>query len=219
MKVTTDACLSGAVTVTEFIEETHQKILDIGTGTGLLSLMIAQKNKQAQIDAVEIDEAAAIQATNNIAASAFASQINVYQSNIKQFEKNHAYDFVVTNPPFFEKDLKSESVNRNMALHDASLTLDELLKQIDRLIKSDGLFSILLPYHRSNYFVTLAGKLNWFCSRQVLVKQTEKHDCFRSILLFKKNGEATETTNITIKKNDEYSNSFKILLKDYYLYL
>ncbi|CAN5549184.1 methyltransferase [soil metagenome] len=219
MKVTSDACLFGAITAAKFIGETHLKILDIGTGTGLLSLMVAQKNTTSKIDAVEIDEAAALQVKKNVAESAFASQIEVYKSDIKQFDNNHSYDFIITNPPFFENDLKSIKDNRNKALHDASLTLDELLKQFDRLLKPGGLVSILLPYHRTDYFIAMASKLKWYCSKRINVKQTENHDYFRGILCFNKTESITEKTSLIIKQEGEYSNDFKQLLKDYYLHL
>lgn len=219
MKVTTDACLFGAITAAKFIGETHIKILDIGTGTGLLSLMVAQKNTTSKIDAVEMEEAAALQAKNNVAESVFASRVEVYQSDIKNFYSNHTYDFIVTNPPFFENDLKSIKENRNKALHDASLTLDELLQQIDRLLKPGGSFSILLPYGRTDYFIAMADKLNWNCYKRINVKQTEKHAYFRGILCFNKTESLTETASLIIKQEGEYSNDIKQLLKDYYLHL
>jgi tRNA1Val (adenine37-N6)-methyltransferase len=219
MKVTTDACLFGAITATEFIDERHSKLLDIGTGTGLLSLMIAQKNNRAQIDAVEIDEAAVIQAKSNTSSSAFGSCITVHNANIKHFENHLAYDFIFTNPPFFENDLKSPDDNRNNALHDSSLTLHHLVQQIDRLSKPETLFSILLPYHRTNSFIVLANENGWYCTKQFDVKQTEKHGYFRSILLFSRTNKATETNVIVIKQEGNYSDSFKLLLEDYYLHL
>ena len=219
MKVTTDACLFGAITASQFIGDSHLKILDIGTGTGLLSLMVAQKNTASKIDAVEIDEAAALQAKKNVAESAFASKIEVYQTDIKQFDETDPYDFIFTNPPFFENDLKSVKDNRNKALHDASLTLGELLQQIDRLLKPNGSFGILLPYHRMDYFIAKANGLKWHCSKRINVKQTGKHDFFRSMSCFGKNGKMTETASLTIKEEAEYSNDFKQLLMDYYLNL
>ncbi len=219
MKVTTDACLFGAITAAQFIRKSDKRLLDIGTGTGLLSLMVAQKNEGVQIDCAEIEHAAAAQATSNIKSSSFANQVNTFHTDIKQHVTDVLYDFIFTNPPFFENDLKSDKVNRNKALHDASLTLVDLMQQIDRLLKTDGAFCILLAFHRTKYFIDLALKTGWVCNRNISVKQTEKHEAFRSILLFERKYTTTENTCIIIKQNGSYSDEFSKLLKDYYLNL
>jgi tRNA1Val (adenine37-N6)-methyltransferase len=219
MKVTTDACLFGAITATQFIRQTDLRLLDIGTGTGLLALMVAQKNQHANIDGAEIELAAAAQATTNIQSSSFATKITIYQTDIKEYSQNAVYDFIFTNPPFFENDLRSENDSRNKALHDATLTLEDLLLQVNRLLKNQGAFSILLPWNRTQYFINLATKTGWFCSQFVTIKQTEKHEAFRSILLFDKTNTPTNNSTIIIKQNGFYSEAFTQLLKDYYLYL
>ena len=109
MKVTTDACLFGAWVAEEDKSEKiiTKNVLDIGTGTGLLSLMYAQKNSLANIDAIEIDEDAYIQAKENVAASPFAERINIIHDDIKRFTFSKKYDCIISNPPFYEKEIRS----------------------------------------------------------------------------------------------------------------
>jgi tRNA1Val (adenine37-N6)-methyltransferase len=221
MKVTTDACLFGAW-LADLIKNEELKIrtaLDIGTGTGLLSLMIAQQNN-IQIDAVEIDGQAAMQAKENVAASPWKDGIIVHNTSIQQYNPSQQYDCIFTNPPFFENDLKSDDDKRNLALHSASLTLEVLLQNMQRLINAQGMFAILLPYHRTNYFEQLAVKNGFFLQQKTLVKQTEQHNYFRSMLLFTQVETATVVEEITIQQEDKkYTPAFSALLKDYYLYL
>ena len=219
MKVCTDACLFGAYIANEIQDQSLQYILDIGTGTGLLSLLLAQKNK-AIIDAVEIDSTAYEQAKVNVAASPWPAQINVFNSGITDFNNGSKYDCIISNPPFFEDDLRSSDKQKNAAKHDSTLTLQELLGNVQRLLNDEGIFAVLLPYHRTEYFITTALAVNLHCYKKVLVKQTPKHDYFRSILFFsaKKNKLIAEV--ITIKNEAGiYTPEFILLLKDYYLHL
>jgi tRNA1Val (adenine37-N6)-methyltransferase len=220
MKVTTDACIFGA-TVAKHLHQkiTIKNICDIGTGTGVLSLMIAQKNDIC-IDAIEIDSNAYEQAKQNFLTSEFKNQLTIYNADILQFESRIKYDFIFTNPPFFEADLKSENSDKNNAKHDTSLTLATLLQRINLLLKDDGSFLILLPYHRINYFETEANKNGFYLQKSILVKQTPNHNYFRGILFFSKSIKNFEPIELIIKDEaDKYSTDFCILLKDYYLYL
>lgn len=220
MKVCTDACLFGSIAASTLANIPGNTVLDIGTGTGLLSLMVAQKNNTAIIDGVEVDEAAAQQATGNFAASAFKERLTVHHTPIQQFTSAHLFDFIISNPPFFEKDLKSDDSKRNIALHSSALNLEELFDSIERLLKPGGTFGVLLPCHRSDYFEKLAAGRGFHITQKTLVKQTPKHNCFRSILFFSKIETATKSNEITIRDADNnYSHAFTQLLKDYYLYL
>lgn len=220
MKVCTDACLFGAW-IAEKVKSENEKIkniLDIGTATGLLSLMLAQKSN-ANIDAVEIDESAAIQAQQNFAASPWKERLKIYNTTINEFRLDYKYDLIISNPPFFENDLKSSNNKRNLALHSSELTLEELLQAIIVNLKKDRSFAVLLPYHRTEYFETIA-KQKYFLQEKVLVKQTLNHNYFRSMLLFGPALNETKHSVITIREsNNQYSKEFIALLKDYYLYL
>src|SRR5437868_10338543 len=162
MKVCTDACLFGAL-VAEVASEAGQRptandqrsttnFLDIGTGTGLLSLMLAQKHPAADIDAVEINTGSALQAKENFNSTKWRYSLNIFPSDIKNFITEKKYDLIISNPPFFEDDLLSEIEATNLAKHDAGLTLKELLEVVQRHLHTAGLFAVLLPHHRVQYF-------------------------------------------------------------------
>jgi tRNA1Val (adenine37-N6)-methyltransferase len=220
MKVCTDACLFGAFVASKF-QVTNSKfhVLDIGTGTGLLSLMLARKNENASIDAVEIDRAAAEQAKENFRNSPWKDRLHIHHQPIQEFGFNK-YDLIISNPPFYENDLKSDSAKRNLALHSTALGLDDLLDIILKHLGSNGKFGVLLPYHRSANFINHALLKDFHLVEEVSVKQTPKHPYFRSMLLFGRDKVLTKHSDICIKeKNDEYSDEFRELLKDYYLNL
>ena len=221
MKVCTDACLFGAW-MAELIGEQNtpvQNVLDIGSGTGLLSLMIAQKSV-ATIDAVEIDEQAFLQSAENIQQSHYSKRIAVINTDILGFQSSKQYDWVITNPPFFAHDLKSESTSKNAAKHDTTLQLNQLVQVVANFLKEDGFFAVLLPYHRMEYCKKIAQEKAFFVSRLVLVKQTPKHPYFRCMLLFSREKTATLSMEITIKNAaNNYTHEFASLLQDYYLHL
>ncbi len=222
MKVCTDACLFGAIAASMAAANWNNRILDIGTGTGLLSLMAAQKNTNALINAVEIDEAAAQQASENFAASPWGERFKIYHTSIQQFvsSTDQQYDLVISNPPFFDNDLKSPDEKRNMALHSSALSLEDLLSAINKLLSNEGVLGILLPYHRTAFFEKLAIETGLYLSRKILVKQTHRHDYFRSILFFNRREVPAREQEIIIKDaGNEYTTEFADLLRDYYLYL
>lgn len=221
MKVCTDACLFGGYIADKIA---HYKTpvtncLDIGTGTGLLSLMVAQKST-ATIDALEIDQQAYQQAKGNFESSLWNNRLTVHHTDALNFNPKKKYDLIFSNPPFFGNDLKSENEQKNAAKHDITLTLEQLLQIIDANLLSDGSFAILLPYHRVDIFIADAKKIGFYVEEKVLVKQTPTHNYFRGILLFSRKETATNSTSFSIKnKENQYTEKFIELLKDYYLHL
>ena len=221
MKVCTDACLFGAYTADQIAEGklSATNILDIGTGTGLLSLMLAQQTASA-IDAVEIDKASYYQARENFEESPWKERLSIFNTDILQFSSTKKYDLVISNPPFFEKDLKSDDAKKNAAKHDSTLTLQQLLDVVVKYLDEDGVFAVLLPYHRINYCVEEAEKTGLYLSKKVLIKQTPLHAWFRGILFFSKHQTAAVKEEISIRdKMGDYTSKFMDLLRDYYLYL
>jgi tRNA1Val (adenine37-N6)-methyltransferase len=221
MKVCTDSCLFGAwiALIIERKDINPKSILDIGAGTGLLSLMLAQKNN-ARIDAVEIDTNAFEQATQNINVSPWHERIKVFNNDIKKWNATLKYDLIITNPPFYENDLISEDERKNISKHGAALSLEELIAITKNLLNNDGSFAVLLPWQRTNLFENLALKHFLFVKEKIEVKQRPSHNYFRTILILQKQKTVILNKELTIKNNDkEYSNEFKDLLKDYYLYL
>ena len=225
MKVCTDACLFGALvadckTCLPAGGLSITNCLDIGTGTGLLPLILAQKNNSLKIDAVEIDALAAAQATENIAASHWAGNIQVFNEDIVSYNPQQAYDCIISNPPFFEDDLLSADENKNDAKHSTALNLIQLLNVVKRLLRNTGFFAVMLPYHRLDYFIEEAEKIGLYVSKQILVRQTMKHKFFRAILFLSYKQNQPEHIDIIIKDTENnYTPQFAAALKDYYLFL
>lgn len=218
MKVCTDACLFGAVVAGSGLSITNG--LDIGTGTGLLALMLAQQNKELIIDAVELDAPAAEQAGQNAAASPWANRIHVFHEDIVNFHAGKKYDCIISNPPFFEDDLLSPDKAKNNAKHHASLSLIRLLQVVEKQLATGGYFAVLLPFHRVDYFIDEALRFGLHLYRQVSVKQTPLHSFFRGILFFGHDKMDPQKSEMAIKdEENQYSVEFAALLKDYYLYL
>lgn len=221
MKVTTDACLFGAWAADN--AKAAQQVLDIGTGTGLLSLMMAQQHEHASIDAIEIDDAAYYQAKENVAASPWNQWINVIHADGKQYAFSKRYDVIISNPPFYENELKSPDSQKNKALHDEGLQLDDLLSIIRQNLAATGRFYILLPYKRNEEIDALMTKNKLTVLHTTRVRQSTRHGYFRIMLcgtLATAAEEHSITTEIAIKnEKQDYTPAFIQLLKDYYLYL
>lgn len=221
MKVCTDACLFGAWTAQLILKFNPdvKNILDIGTGTGLLSLMLAQKTK-AKIDAVEINKIAAEQANENFNASAWKN-IGLHNLPIAEFTPERQYDLIITNPPFYEGNLLSPVAARNAAMHDSYLTLESLLSSIIKFISPTGYAAVLLPVLREPDFLNLLKKHNLNVVELTRVRQSVNHGYFRSMFfIYGKYSKAQFTSEISIHSAErEYTAEFQDLLKDYYLNL
>lgn len=219
MKVCTDSCLFGAW-VADKIENKiiePKAVLDIGSGTGLLSLMISQKSK-SMIDAVEIDENSFLQTKENFLASQWNQQLYAFRADIKKWMVSLKYDLIISNPPFFENDLKSGNKNKNLAKHDDGLTLSELLQCVKKNLSEEGNLAILIPFHRLEYFKTLAFENDFYLKEELLIKQTSKHSYFRGILFFGTRQQSISSDELIIKDTKgNYTKKFNFLLKDYYL--
>jgi tRNA1Val (adenine37-N6)-methyltransferase len=222
MKVCTDACLFGAWAIQKEALQKAGTVLDIGTGTGLLSLMVAQKNDHGTITAVEIEPNAAKQASSNFALSDWKERLSVVNASIQDFAlTNVQYDCVISNPPFFETDLPSPDTNKNLAAHSVALPWEEFAQVVSRLLSNDGSFFVIIPSLRA-YTMQKNMEANGLqLIEETTVYNKEKQLPFRTFLLFKKGSEKPTSiirNTIFIKEpNNEYTNFFKSLLKDYYL--
>lgn len=221
MKVCTDACLFGAWVAQKLRDYNPEitSVIDIGTGTGLLSNMIAQATRDTLIDAIEIDSAAALQAAENFQSSPWSDRLRLVAGDVKNIEFQKKYDLIISNPPFFENDLKSDNARRNIALHSKTLTLQELVDVAFPLLSENGKFAVLLPFYRSKVFEQYVADAGLCLEEKVLVRQTEKHSFFRAMLLFGKQKCQTHTREICIKNQKGYSSDFSTLLESYYLNL
>lgn len=222
LKVSTDSCLFGAwlaALISKHPLGIH-KALDIGSGTGLLMLMLAQKF-EGTIHGIEIDQDSFEQATENIKASPWYDRMKLFHSDVKLFESPHQYDLIFTNPPFYEGDLKADSLQKNLARHDDGLTLSDLLEVVNRNLTQQGKFAVLLPWHRVEAFISLASNYELFVQEKLRIQQTPQHPFFRAAMLLGRNnsGIPHSQTIIIQQSPDKYSERFTELLKDYYLYL
>lgn len=215
MKVCTDACILGAW----FSEKapSWSSILDIGSGTGLLMLMLAQKHK-GEIHGIELDLSAFKQLKDNIGESKWSRELKVFPGDVRHFNFPHKFDFIITNPPFYEKDLEADSHAKNLARHSSELTLAELLTAIDDNLSAEGSFGILLPHHRAHYFEELAKTRHFYLKERLLVRQTPRHDLFRAVLHFSRNRENfIPETELSIQdERGAYTEEFVELMRDYY---
>lgn len=218
MKVCTDACIQGAYTAQYALSA--KCIMDIGAGTGLLSLMLAQQLPVAAITAVELDAAAAMQASSNIAASPWADKIKVLTADVRSLPVDRLYDFIITNPPFYEADLKSSDKLRNQAMHATTLDYSALLKVMGNQLTADGAFSVLLPFRPFADFVALAAEAGFHAQHILNVRQSVQHDYFRSVGIFSRHAVVTNVQDVAIRDAaNVYTPAFTELLKPYYLYL
>ncbi len=216
MKVTTDGCILGAL----INEVSKGNILDIGTGTGLLSLMLAQRTK-AKIHALEIDEKVAHQAVDNVKNSPWPDQISVLHQDFKTYETETIYDQIICNPPFFKNSHKGQSKSKNTAIHDDSLSMDSLIKKSKKLLANQGTLWVMYPAYEMDQFAQLATTSGLKLNKQTFVYNQSGGSVFRVIAEFI-NGQIKKSTsrNLTIKKADgSYTEEFSVLLKDYYLHL
>lgn len=217
MKVGTDAVLLGAWV----LPNGSKHILDIGTGTGVIALMLAQKT-QARIDAIDIDEEAFLQAKQNALDSKFASQITVIRISLQQYSKTttQKYNLIVTNPPYFEQSLKSSDEQRSHARHADVLPFEELLDGVLKLLDEKGKFCLILPTLEAEKFRALAEKKGLHLSKLLRVKsKIDKDTDKRHLMQFEvKPTEFSEKTiAIELSERHQYTEDYKELTKDYYV--
>lgn len=216
MKVSTMACVLGAYSEASL----PINILDIGTGTGLLALMLAQKYEEAIIDAVDIEPGAFQQAKENVQDSKWSGQINVHQSAIQDFQPSKRYDLVISNPPFYEKQYLSNKDNVNLARHSTSLTQADLIDTILRLMKENGRFYVLLPEVEAQMFRQKAQDKNLYWFRHLDIYDKESQPIQAVVNAFSFMELPFEKSSLVIRDQDNnYTENFKRLLKPYYLNL
>jgi tRNA1Val (adenine37-N6)-methyltransferase len=224
MKVTTDGCLFGAWAASRIKSQKSKikNLLDIGTGTGLLSLMIAQKNDM-QIDAIELDKEAIKQASENINTSPWPGRINVFNGDIREFEFTKKYDSIISNPPFYENELKGDNSKKNIAYHNDGLLFIELINIIKKNLTPEGSFYLLLPFKRNEEIRNLLTENDLAITQLVFARPSINHNFFRIMAEGKiKTDSAAEIKidEISIKdENDQYTMDFTDLLKEFYLHL
>ncbi len=214
MKVCTDAVFFGTV-----INPANAKqILDIGTGTGLLALMMAQRS-DAKIIGIDIDSAAVQQAQENVLASKFKERIKIFEAAVQTFE-GQTFDFIISNPPFFQNSLLSSKKQLNLAHHAQTLKLAELLEAVARLLKNEGRFAVLLPPFEFEQCQVLALKIGLHLESKFILKSSDLKPVFRIIGTFSyQKQEFIQEKRIVIYNEDlkTYTVDFQVLVADFYL--
>jgi tRNA1Val (adenine37-N6)-methyltransferase len=214
LKISTEACLLGAW-ANQFATD---KILDIGTGCGLLACMLAQSNPNVNIDAVEIHQEVAKLAMENVKNSPFHNQIHVIHADIRTVSFKTSYDFIISNPPFFSNHLPASLKDKQIALHDDELGLMDLALAIRKHLRPDGKFAVIYPKDVMDKFEKVLEKNGLFVHNLVYILPTFNSKILRVICLGSTQTKTQTSENLYIKNDEnEYTEAFKTLLKPYYL--
>ena len=219
MKVGTDGVLLGVLAPT--IDS--GRILDIGTGTGLVGIMLSQRCPQAIVTAVEIDADAAKQAEENATSTGW--NIKIINKSIQDFSSQceEKFDLIVSNPPYFINSLKAPETNRNTARHTDELSYEELIESAEKLLSEEGKFSVIIPYSEEENFIGIANKRNLIAKSSVRIIPKLGKDPKRSVITFCKCKNKINcninVTELVIEKEERhcYSDEFKKLTADFYL--
>ncbi|MDL2243664.1 methyltransferase [Bacteroidales bacterium OttesenSCG-928-J19] len=213
MKVGTDGVLLGAWAG---CEETKQ-ILDVGTGTGLIALMLAQRST-ALVDAIDVNEQAFIQAQENFQMSSFAERLQAYHIPFQEYKPTKSYDLIVSNPPYFSKSLRSPDAGRTTARHDDSLPLSELVSQAVRLLSPEGRLALVLPFDLLDSIVQITQEQGLCLVRRTDVYPTPHSPAKRLLLEFSRENLPLEHTHLTIELGrHHYTPEYIALTREFYL--
>ena len=218
MKIGTDGVLLGAWTP---IENNPKSVLDIGTGTGIIALMLAQRSDAEQIDALEIDESAYEQAVENFENSPWGDRLFCFHAGLDEFidDPEDEYDLIVSNPPFYSEEYRSENEQRDLARFQGAMPFEELVEAADLLLSENGIFSVIIPFNEEDRFIELCAEVELFPIKVTRVKGAPNTKTVRSLLAFKRYELSVLTSDelvIEISRH-EYTPEYISLTKDFYL--
>jgi len=218
MKIGTDAVLLGAWCP---IDNNTFSVLDIGAGTGILSLMLAQRSNAQQIDAIEIDENAYEQAVDNFENSPWGDRLFCFHAGLDEFidEPEDAYDLIVSNPPFYAEDYKTENEQRDLARFQDALPFEDLVEAAGLLLSENGIFAVIIPFKEEAKFIDLCADAELFPVKVTRVKGTPTSETKRSLLAFKRFELPVLTADELIIETarHDYTSEYISLTKDFYL--
>ena len=218
MKIGTDGVLLGAWAP---IDNNPFSILDIGTGTGIIALMLAQRSGATQIDALEIDEDAYEQATDNFENSPWNDRLFCFHAALDEFveEPEDEYDLIISNPPFYTEDYKSDNEQRDLARFSDAMPFEELIEAADLLLSENGIFTVIIPFKEEERFIDLCAEVELFPVKATRVKGSPTTPIVRSLLAFKRYElSVLEADELIIEINrHEYTDEYIELTKDFYL--
>lgn len=214
-KVGTDGVLLGASADVSMA----RNILDIGTGTGLISIMLAQRC-EALITAIEPDKESFMQASENIAACNWNDRIRIENTDLQNFNPgDEQFDLIVTNPPYFCGSMKSPDPRKSAARHNDTLTTEELLNRVSRLLKADGRLQLILPYVEGMIFIAEANKYELYCNNILKIRPLPTSEIRRLILTLSRSKLKPSESFLTIEhgKRHEFTREYVDLTRDFYL--
>ena len=220
MKVGTDGVLLGAWCS---VDNYPDSVLDIGSGTGIISLMIAQRSDAVTIDAVEVDENAYEQTVANFEESDWGDRLYCYNATFQEFademaEEEETYDLIVSNPPFYTDEFETKNEARNKARFTSSLSFEELIKGVAKILSLEGKFEIILPFKEEVDFIGLAKKYNLFLNKVCRVKGSLSSEIKRSLLSFSFQESTILEDELIIEiTRHNYTEDYINLTKDFYL--
>ncbi len=217
MKVGTDGVLLGAWVP----DGPYRRILDVGTGTGLIALMMAQRYKDASVDAVEVDEDAALQARDNVMASPFRERVRVWHKDFMEFESHEAYDLIVSNPPFYADDLKNPDPQRSMARHSGSLNYESLLERSFGMLSMEGQIALVVPSQCRPLVLSAAFRNHLEILRETVVRTKSGKPAKRLLLLLSRCGVRPripiQDELLLLSDDGARSEAYQNLTRDFYL--
>lgn len=218
MKIGTDSVLLGAWCQ---IDNNPFSVLDIGAGTGVLSLMLAQRSHAEQIDALEIDEDAYEQCVENFEASPWSDRLFCFHAGLDEFveEPEDEYAIIISNPPFYSEDYKTDNSQRDLARFQDAMPFEELVEAADLLLSENGIFAVIIPYKEEERFIDLCAEVELFPVKVTRVKGSHTTPIVRSLLAFKRYELSVLTADeLVIEINrHEYTDDYINLTKDFYL--
>ena len=216
MKVGTDGVLLGAWVNVENV----QRILDVGTGSGLISLQIAQRNKNTKLVAIEIDKETANQALENVEASPWRNRIQIICKNFRYYDDIEKFDAIVSNPPYFIDALRSLDIKRRLARHVEELNYNLLFQHSKSLLNPRGAISIIIPSELEKLVLNTAWEYDFYLSRRTNVYTSPLKPCRRILFEFKNQQTKCEVNELYIKDGEgKYSDEYVALTHDFYLYM
>ncbi len=216
MKVGTDAVVLGSWATVD----KAKSILDIGTGSGVIALIAAQRKSDARIDAVEIETQNVEQARENVLNSPWAEKISVHNISVQEFQPTYSYDVIISNPPYFNNSQLPPDQRRHQSRHTVSLDYESLLASVKRMLNPDGRFNVILPFTEGLQFIALADEYELFCSRQYSFKTRADKPIERWLLEFSFRELAKEEGEILLyEKGLVWSDAYIRLTRDFYIKL
>ena len=215
MKVGTDSVILGSWTN---LDNVHH-ILDAGTGTGLLALMVAQRAPDAYVDAVEIDPVAAAQASENVNASTFSDRIRVYEGDFLEFDKEQVFDLIICNPPYFSDSLLPPDSRRGTARHEGNFGAESLFEHGSGMLHPEGRISLVIPAEMESDLSVVAGKYGMFPERILEIYPTPVSIVKRICLEFGRGGQQAVREKLIIEERGrhQYSQAYQELTEPFYL--